>query len=322
MRSRLFKIYKKGKAPRPRALFSQQKKGKSEEKKNHPPTHSSLSLPPLSLSHDARPARHPPLSLFCVSDAARVQHDPHARPQRGRGQGLPELGPHRARRPVRARDPPPHHPEAGPLLQGFGLVHVGQALAQVEVGFGGGGDAVDADEGGVVVLGALAAVGRGGGEKGGEGGEGGSARGGGGRTGRGGGGGWGNRGAATPRCRPRPGTGRRSNRPARHRAGSAGRSASLCGRRAGTPGGAARAARRPGAARRGGSGALASGRAATFLASAPLSHTHAPLPAFQLTGGTPGRSPGRGGCVTGGGRGGRASVHARAGVEAARRSSP
>lgn len=59
------------------------------------------------------------------------------------GQVLPELGADGAGGAVRTRDAAPHDAVAAALLQGLGLVDVGQALAEVEVGLLLGVHAID-----------------------------------------------------------------------------------------------------------------------------------------------------------------------------------
>lgn len=53
-------------------------------------------------------------------------------------------------------DAAPHNPVARALLQGLGLVHIGQALAQVEIGLALGAHTIDLYQGGMVVLVGLA----------------------------------------------------------------------------------------------------------------------------------------------------------------------
>lgn len=90
------------------------------------------------------------------SHAAGVEHDADlAADGRGR-QVLLELGADRAGAAVRAGDLAPDGPVLGALLLRLGLVHVGQALAKVELGLGLGVDAVNLDQAGVGVLVALA----------------------------------------------------------------------------------------------------------------------------------------------------------------------
>ena len=91
-------------------------------------------------------------------DARRVQHDADSAAQGLGGQVASELGADDTTTAVRAGDAAPDDAQVGLLttagvaLGVLGLVHVCDALAQVELGVLGISEALDLDEAGVVVL--------------------------------------------------------------------------------------------------------------------------------------------------------------------------
>lgn len=89
-------------------------------------------------------------------NAAGVHHDPNGATQAGRGQVGAELGLHNTSVAMGTHDLAPDAAEVGALLQGGGLVHIGEPLASVEVSLLLGHNAIDLNEGGVVLLVCLA----------------------------------------------------------------------------------------------------------------------------------------------------------------------
>ena len=85
-------------------------------------------------------------------EVAGVQHHAHGSTQAAGGKVGEELGLDGSNVSMGAHDAAPDGPEGGALLQRLGLVDVGNALPQVEVGLGLAHDAVDFQDGGVVLL--------------------------------------------------------------------------------------------------------------------------------------------------------------------------
>ena len=117
---------------------------------------SSFYLSPSPTSTRARPNRpqcHISFSSLLRLDAARVEHDADLGAEGRGGEVAAELRAHHTLVAMRPHDPPPGAPELGAVLaRRLRLVDVGDALAEVEVGRGLVIDALELDEGGVLIL--------------------------------------------------------------------------------------------------------------------------------------------------------------------------